>query len=84
MLHSPSDPYIGWFLGRATLVLTNRCMIKDVFAHTASLDRAARQVNRVLLQYSGVYAFEGSVEVNYYPWFPVDGEKVATVKREWK
>ncbi|MBC5632984.1 glycosyl hydrolase family 2 [Parabacteroides hominis] len=81
MLHSPSDPYIGWFLGRATLILTNRCMIKDVFAHTGSLDGTARQVNRVLLQYSGVYVFEGSVEVNYYPWFPVEGEKVATVKR---
>ena len=36
----------------------------------------------MLLQYSGVYAFEGSVEVNYYPWFPVEGEKVATVKRD--
>ena len=81
MLHSPSDPYIGWFLGRATLILTNRCMIKDVFAYTGSLDGAARQVNRILLQYSGVYAFEGSVEVNYYPWFPVEGEKVATMKQ---
>ena len=81
MLHSPSDPYIGWFLGRATLILTNRCMIKDVFAYTGSLDGAARQVNRIFLQYSGVYAFEGSVEVNYYPWFPVEGEKVATMKQ---
>ena len=81
MLHSPSDPYIGWFLGRATLILTNRCMIKDVFAYTGSLDGAARQVNRILLQYSGVYAFEGSVEVNYYPWFPIEGEKVATMKQ---
>lgn len=82
MLHSPSDPYIGWFLGRTTLVLTDRCMIKEAFAYTGSLDGVARQVNKVVLQYAGVYAFEGSLEVNYYPWFPVEGEKVATLKRD--
>ena len=27
-IHAPSDPYIGWFLGRASLLLTSRCMIK--------------------------------------------------------
>lgn len=81
MLHSASDHYIGWFLGRTELVLTNKCMIKDVFINTAGIGEIAEQRNKVVVQYSGVYHFEGSIEVNYYPWLPVDGEKVASVKK---
>lgn len=83
MLHSPSDPYIGWLLGRTELILTDRCMIKGVFAHTASIgEDCALQINQIVLQYPGVYSCKGSVEVNYYPWFPVEGEKVASVKQD--
>lgn len=82
MLHSPSDPYIGWQLGRTELILTDRCLIKGVYAHTASLaGGSALQTHRVVLQYPGIYSLKGSVEVNYYPWYPVEGGKVATVSR---
>lgn len=83
MLHSPSDRNIGWQLGRTTLLLTDRCMIKDVFVHTSSVvDGKAVQTNRVVLHYPGIYSRKGSVEVNYYPWFPAEGELAATSRRE--
>ena len=83
MLHSPSDPYIGWLLGRAELVLTNRCMIKGVYAHTSSIGAdEAMQRNRIVLQYNGVEYYEGSVEVNYYPWFPTEGVKAAGFRKD--
>lgn len=83
MLHSPSDPYIGWQLGRTELILTDRRMIKEAFVHTASIgEDDALQVNRIILQYPGVYADKGSVEVNYYNWYPVEGKKVASVRKE--
>lgn len=82
MLHTPSDPYIGWQLGRVELILTDRCMIKNVFVHTASLGgNQALQTNRIIIQYPGVYSCKGSVEVNYYPWYPVEGEKVASTRQ---
>ena len=82
MLHSPSDPYTGWQLGRTDLILTDRCMIKAVYPHTASIeaDRAI-QNQQIVLQYSGVYALKGSLTVNYYPWYPQEGEKVASVEQ---
>lgn len=82
MLHSPSDKNIGWQLGRTELVLTDRCMIKNAFVHTTSIaNNCAVQTNRILLQYPGVYSKKGSIEVNYYPWFPTEGERVASVKQ---
>ena len=83
MLHSPSDPYIGWQLGRTELILTNRCMIKNVFVHTASIgDNQAMQTNQIILQYPGVYSCKGNVEVNYYSWYPTEGEKVASTRQD--
>ena len=79
MLHSPSDPYIGWQLGRSELILTNRCMIKDVFVQTDCLGEEALLSNQIVLQYVGVEYYKGSVEINYYPWFPSEGEKVASL-----
>ena len=83
MLHSPSDPYIGWQLGRTELILTDRCMIKNVFVHTASIaDNQAIQTNQIILQYPGVYSCKGNVEVNYYSWYPTEGEKVASTRQD--
>lgn len=83
MLHSPSDPYIGWQLGRTELILTDRCMIKNVFVHTASIaDNQAMQTNQIILQYPGVYSCKGNVEVNYYSWYPTEGEKVASTRQD--
>ena len=83
MLHSPSDPYIGWQLGRTELILTDRCMIKNVFVHTTSIaDNQAIQTNQIILQYPGVYSCKGNVEVNYYSWYPTEGEKVASTRQD--
>lgn len=83
MLHSPSDKHIGWQLGRTELLLTGRCMIKDAFVHTTSIaDGKAVQTNRLVLHHSGVYSRKGSVEVNYYPWFPEEGGLTATSKQK--
>lgn len=80
MLHSPSDPYTGWQLGRTELILTDRCMIKGVYPHTVSIeDNRAVQANHIVLQFPGIYSFKGSIEVNYYPWYPIEGEKVVSV-----
>lgn len=82
MLHSPSDPYTGWQLGRTELILTNRCMIKGVYPHTVSIEAGqAIQNQQIVLQYSGIYALKGSVTVNYYPWYPQEGEKVASIQQ---
>ena len=82
MHHTPSDHYIGWFLGRSELLLSSRCMIKDVFVHTASLSDKAEQQHQVVIQNSGVEAMEGSLEINYYPWYPSEGEITATTNVE--
>lgn len=82
MGHTPSDRNIGWFLGRANLVLSSSCMIKNVLVHTASLGNPAIQSNKVHIQYTGRYYFKGSIEINYYPWFPAEGDKVASFTRD--
>ncbi|MCR6504122.1 hypothetical protein [Bacteroides muris (ex Fokt et al. 2023)] len=35
-----------------------------------------------MLQYPGVYACKGDVEVNCYFWYPSEGDKVAFVRKE--
>ncbi|MCE4565897.1 glycosyl hydrolase family 2 [Maribellus sp. CM-23] len=82
MVHSPTDHYIGWFLGRTTLELSHRCKITDVLVHTKEIGGKATQVHRVNIHYPTRDYFEGSVEINYYPWFPEEGDKVATVSRK--
>ena len=79
MHHSASDPYIGWFLGRAELLLTNNCMMKELFVHTESLTDKANQQHKIVIQNPGFEYFEGSIEINYYPWFPSEGEKIASI-----
>ena len=81
MHHSPADRYTGWFMGRTKLLLTNNCMIRNVFAHTASVGDSAIQANHIVIQYNGSYYFKGNLEINYYPWFPEDGDKVASFNR---
>lgn len=82
MIHSPSDPYIGWFLGRTSLLLSSRCMIKDLQVHTASIGNTAVQSNKIHIQYNGSDYFSGSIEVNYYPWFPDEGRRVASFQKD--
>lgn len=37
MVHTPTDHYIGWFLGRTTLELSHKCKITDVLVHTKKI-----------------------------------------------
>ena len=84
MPHTPTDHHIGWFLGRTKLELTSKCRIKSVVATTRELGEEAVQAHKVTLQYPTRNFFEGSIEINYYPWFPEEGERVASVSREIK
>ncbi len=78
MHHAPSDLYIGWLLGRAKLLLTSKCMIKEALVHTKNLDNPANQLHKIYIQNKGKYYFKGAIEINYYPWFPEEGEKIAS------
>ncbi len=84
MPHTPTDHYIGWFLGRTKLELTPKCRIKSMVATTSKLGKEAIQKHKITLEYSTRNFFEGSIEVNYYPWFPKEGPKVASVTQEVK
>ena len=78
MHHAPSDLYIGWFLGRTKLILSGKCMIKNALVHTESLDSPANQSHKIFIQNKGKYYFKGAIEINYYPWFPEEGGKIAS------
>lgn len=83
MLHSPSDPHTGWLLGRTELILTSRCTIKDAFVHTSAIrEKEAVQSNQITIQYNGVEYYEGSIEVNYHPWYPQEGDMVASIQKK--
>lgn len=84
MLHSPSDRNIGWFLGRAKLVLTeHKAHITEGLVHTTSLsDTEAVQAHKIDIRNEDVFAKKAQLEVNYYPWFPEEGERVASASRE--
>ncbi len=84
MPHSPTDPHIGWSLGRTKLVLASKCMIKDIAVTTKELGENALQSHNITINYPYRDYFEGSVEINYYPWFPEDGEKIASFNKEIK
>ncbi len=82
MPHTPTDHHIGWFLGRTQLVLTSNCMIKNVGVTTKKLDEYALQSHRISIQNFDQMFFDGSIQVNYYPWFPKDGELVASFNQK--
>ncbi len=78
MHHAPSDHYIGWFLGRTKLMLSGKCMIQDAFVYSKNIGNPANQSHKIHIQNKGKYYFKGSVEINYYPWFPEEGGKIAS------
>ena len=84
MQHTPSDRYIGWFLGRTKLVLTgHQAHITQGLVHTVSLEaEKAVQAHRIDVLSGDVFAQKARLEVNYYPWFPEEGERVATASQE--
>ena len=79
VFHAPSDHHFGWFLGEASLLLTdtpNR--IADVYSCTASLKaEEAVQHHRITLRREGYDFFSGRLCIRYSPWFPEEGAVVA-------
>ncbi len=87
MPHTPTDHYIGWFMGRTKLALTPKCRIKNMATSTVALENEqneAVQTHKVTLEYPDRNFFEGSIEINYYPWFPEEGDKVASIHQDIK
>lgn len=82
MPHTPTDYHIGWFLGRAKLELSNNHKITDLFVYTKQIEKEAIQLHKVNVQFEGHDYFDGSIEINYYPWFPEEGNKVASVTKK--
>lgn len=82
MVHAPTDINIGWFLGRAKLLLGNKCSIKNALVNTVSLGNPVVQAHKIRIHYAGKYYFKGSLDINYYPWFPEEGEKVAAFSQQ--
>lgn len=85
MLHAPDDRHIGWFLGRSKLILTQKCVITSAQAHTTSIDlNNAIQTHTLGIQFNGHEYFNGSIAINYYPWFPNEGACVASIEKPIK
>lgn len=86
MLHAPDDRHIGWFLGRTKLVLAQqRAGITSVKAHTKAIDEnRAVQTHDLDIHFNGHEYFNGNVVINYYPWFPEEGTRVASIKKPVK
>ena len=84
MTHSPSDMNIGWFLGRTKLILTHEQQyITEALVHTAELsDNNAVQHHRIFIKNETAFPKKGQITINYYPWFPADGECVASTSQD--
>ncbi len=84
VFHCPNDHNIGWFLGRTELVLTDAVgSISEGLVHTASLDGSGVvQHHKITLRNDSTRPWKGNLTVNYYPWFPSEGQKVASVAKD--
>ena len=83
MGHTPNDHNIGWFLGRTELILQHsQSHIVETLVHTASIEGSdAVQHHKITLRNDSGRSWQGSIVVNYYPWFPADGPVVASMER---
>lgn len=82
MRHTPTDHNIGWFLGRTILKLSSKCMIRECRITTKEIQPNALQSHKIIIDYPGPESFEGSLVINYYPWFPDEGGLVASSQKE--
>lgn len=79
MPHAPDDRHIGWFLGRTKLMLSSECMIQTAEAYTKELScENTIQTHCITVQFPRKDYFKGSLEVKYYPWFPEEGDQIAS------
>ena len=78
VFHAPSDHHFGWYLGEASLILTdtpNR--IADVYTCTSFLsDTEAVQHHKITVKREGHDFFSGRLCIRYSPWFPAEGPAV--------
>lgn len=83
MHHAPTDMNIGWFLGRTKLILTKDDQyITEGLIHTTKLEEnKAVQHHKIFVKNEHNYPKKGEVTINYYPWYPTDGECVATISK---
>jgi hypothetical protein len=78
--HWPSDPYIGWFLGRVWLDLTATDYIDDVFVYTTQVGDPATVKAVVTLGNEGkIDRFIGKLIVRLYPWLPQESQTAAAI-----
>lgn len=82
MPHTPTDHNIGWFLGRTVLSLSSKCMIKECRITTKQLQPEALQSHLITIDYPRSEVFDGTIEVNYYPWFPDEGNLAASIQKK--
>ena len=84
MLHAPSDLNVGWFLGRTSLILADdKAHIERNLIHTSLLEEAsAVQRHKVIVKNETVFSKKGRLEIRYYPWFPTEGECVASISKD--
>ena len=57
-------------------------MIKNAEIVTKETGKTAFQSHKINIQFPDPNFFKGSLEINYYPWFPEEGDKVATFSQE--
>ncbi|MBP5486469.1 MAG: glycosyl hydrolase family 2 [Bacteroidales bacterium] len=83
VFHAPNDHNFGWFLGRSELILSDASgHITEGLVHTASLEGSvAVQHHKVTLKTDSARTWDGSLVVNYYPWFPVEGPCIASQEK---
>ena len=78
MHHCPTDPNIGWFVGRSYLHLVKSTFISDLYAYASKIDQQDAEVTAEVMVKNTSYAFyKGQLQVLLKDWFPTEGS-------EWK
>jgi hypothetical protein len=72
LYHAPLDRNVGWFCGRAWIDLTEKITINQVKTTTRSIETGASQFHKVVLENHADTSFRGTLQIDYYPWFPVE------------
>lgn len=75
MGHTPLDHNMGWFAGRAKLVLTPQTYIGDAFVFTKSLGNPAKLEARIDVTNDAPLSFTGTVRATLTPWFPTESSQ---------
>lgn len=67
--HTGYDKNFSWFMGRASLSLTNKIALDDAFVYTETLKKDEAHLNaKVTLDNTTTAAFKGVVKMEFIPW----------------